>query len=105
VTESGEYGSLHPGTWDIGEIKDCELPASEKEFMVCGYAALQAWAEAEEAEKNSKQDTDSLAKHAAISTKHQMRDLDSKIFTVHFNGSGSFWRCKKTSDGFECDEK
>jgi hypothetical protein len=103
AVEEGELQKLRPGDWGLGEIKNCRAPEGARQgFMVCGHVASDIWQEAEVLKNGDAREPDSPARYA-IWAEHQMEDLDSKMFSAEFKGTGPSWRCKKTVDGLDCE--
>lgn len=101
--EDGRFGDLRPGTWELGEIKECETPKNAPALMVCGRVARMALAEAEMYVHGDATEPNSPAREA-IWAEHQMFDVDATTYEVRLNGSGWTWCCKKTTDGIDCNE-
>lgn len=108
---NSDLQALRPGTWDLGEIKDCQQvplrPTQATEaMMLCGRAANLAWAVItveDAAEKLKAKDPATVDRWMTRDRAKTFLEIKSKVFDVQRKGSGPFWRCRKTADGLVCE--
>ena len=106
---------LRPGTWDVGEVKDCEVATHTdkyadkgKDLLLCGMNVQLAWSGAEKSDGEKGSEAKDHNYEILIS-------LNAKTFAVTFHGKNTplavlsngeslpkTWRCQRTADGIDC---
>jgi hypothetical protein len=111
---------VRPGTWEVGEIKRCELASratpflspGEKDLLLCGMPTSLLWLE-------SKPSGEQTVKYPQLveqgkQARHYLYN-HAKTFAVAFHNNGqkepwidgkgydTFWQCKRTGDGISCE--
>jgi hypothetical protein len=100
----GDFESVKAATWEMGEIKKCEMagrtsspPDARGDLLLCDVDTWVAWS----------QGKFNPAMKSAVYD-------DAKMFSVRIRGAGhdepwvsgnghdTFWQCKKTADGIDC---
>jgi hypothetical protein len=100
---------LRPGTWDIGEVKDCEVATNKgKELLLCGTNMSITWSMLSTEERSG-------GEKGSQATAHKSEIyLTAKTFPVTFHGENTplvlstgerfpkAWKCQRIADGIDC---
>jgi hypothetical protein len=100
--------TMHPGSWDMGEVKYCEKvkiqtdpSLGSHDLLVCGTDTTIAWDWITSPRKGPFVDEKLQTKLAL--------DTDSRIYRVRMKGSwrsargSEICKCRKTADGLDCE--